>query len=232
MKIVICDDDEKVGVSTQIQIEKINNLFKCVYMNFDDVYELINNGMFDFDILVTEIKSKNIEYRGIELVRNVNELCPTCEIIYMTDNINYAPMVYETKHCYFVLKNMEQMLRKALNKATERHSEVMRKNLITFLSGGHNVILLQEEINYVERYDRSLKIITDRNVFYSYMSLRKLCELLSDRFVRCHGSFIVNLDRVSSVSNKEICLRDDTKIPVGNRFFKGFMERYMEKNGR
>lgn len=228
MKILICDDDIEEGLSTKELILKFDGLCEVENMNFESIYKLLEEDKFGFNILITEILSSEEGKNGMELAERVNQKYPMCQVIYLSDRLDYAPLVYETNHCYFVLKRqMNEMLQKAIHKAKDNLNRFAGDEIISFLSGGHTVILLQREINYIERYDRFLKLHTDKKEYHCYTSLKMLSEQLTASFIRCHGSFIVNLDKISVVNNMEITLYDGTTIPLGKSFLDGFMDRYM-----
>ena len=83
-------------------------------------------------MLVISICFKNRSFNGIDLVYKVNQFFPLCEVIFFSNYIEYALRVYDTKHCYYVLKTeLEKMLPLAIDKAVTRlkdntHNDILR----------------------------------------------------------------------------------------------------------
>lgn len=92
----------------------------------------IEEGLFDCEVLVISICFKNRSFNGIDLVYKVNQFFPLCEVIFFSNYIEYALRVYDTKHCYYVLKTeLEKMLPLAIDKAVTRlkdntHNDILR----------------------------------------------------------------------------------------------------------
>lgn len=59
--------------------------------------------------------------------------------------------------------------------------------------------------------------------------------LIQDNFLRCHRSYIINLDYISDINNKDFVLNDGTLIPLKRdhkKFFKTYYEDYLFKQTR
>ena len=56
------------------------------------------------DVLFADIKLGSSQ-SGIDLVQQVAKVWPSCQIVYVTNYLRYAPDVYSTDHLWFVLKD-------------------------------------------------------------------------------------------------------------------------------
>lgn len=230
MKLIICDDDIK-------DAKKANDILSTLPMlkDFDikikspqDVNMAVEEDLFKCDILIMDIQYEGESFDGIELTRKINEKLPACQIIYLSNILDFAPSVYDTNHCYFVMKeNMDIMLPRAITKAVESHNTISN-DIIEFLSNGHKVYTSQSEIKYIERDDRLLNIYTLKKTYQCYTSLKKIESKLGSSFARCHGGFIVNLAYVSGIDGNQLYLKDGTIIPIGMRFFENFKLKYLK----
>ena len=68
----------------------------------------------------------------------------------------------------------------------------------------------------------------------SYISLSQMEQMLGDfRFLRCHRSFIVNLDYVDKMADGFFCMADGMHIPVRQKerayFRKIYEDYFLEK---
>lgn len=231
MIIVICDDNVEDSEKIQDIIRRniIDKKCEIRIKTPEDVYVAVEEDLFKCDIFITEINFVDKSYDGIKLAEMINEKMPACQIIYLTNAYTYASLVYETKHCYYLLKDSpEEMIVKAVEKGAEVYKNKAENNIIDFLSNGHKVFISQSEIVYLERNDRLLNIHTLRRDYPCYSSLRKVEERLMESFVRCHGGYIVNLMYVAGMEPGEVHLKDGSSIPIGKRFCNDFMKKYIK----
>jgi DNA-binding LytR/AlgR family response regulator len=86
-----------------------------------------------------------------------------------------------------------------------------------------------DDILLVEGLKDYVKIVTARKSHVTKSSMKNVEEKLpSDRFIRVHKSFIVNLDKVQAFENNHLMVGDH-KIPLGSNNKEEFL-RFLEKN--
>lgn len=231
MKIIICDDNEKDAEQAKDIIGRCldRNSYAIKIKSPQDIYVAAEEDLLKCDIMVMNVKFEEENLDGIILGSLINKKLPACQIIYYTNILEYAPVVYETRHCYFLLKqNMERILPKAINKALETYTKVIDDEIIEVLSNGHKCFISQSKIMYIERVNRLINIYDEKKVYPCYMSLKQVEKKLNACFVRCHGGYIVNLGQVIGVENLEISLKGGIKIPIGKSFDNQFKIRYLD----
>lgn len=117
MKIIICDDERMDAERAKII------LLSCKCVQEEDITILTPQEMhlglevqdIKCDIAIMDIEYENRQFNGITLSKELNKKLPLCQIIYLTWVLEFAPEVYDTIHCYFVLKqNEEKMLPRAM----------------------------------------------------------------------------------------------------------------------
>lgn len=182
-----------------------------------------------WDIMIMDIEFKNRDYNGIELVEMINQANKHCQIIYLTHVLSFAPEVYDTDHCYFVMKNnMEHMLPRALDKARKLHQMAASQKPLEIMSGGHTVYIREEDIRYVEKSQRQTIVHTGGDVFACYESISAIAKRLSRNVVRCHGGYLVNLSHITYLgSDKIIVDLPDAEIPVGKTYREHTKRAYL-----
>jgi DNA-binding LytR/AlgR family response regulator len=231
LKVVICDDDiQDAKQAEQIAAEYFANTDCSIEILTPTEAKLVlEEDLLQTDILIMDIEFQMDGFNGIDLSALVNEKLPACQIIYLSQIIEFAPEVYETRHCYFVTKeNMKLRLPKALDKAMLAYEEALDNEVLEIISNGHKVYILRREILYVERCQRFLKLHTTKNVYDCYSSLKAIDKKLGFPFVRCYGSFIVNLAFIEDVVHHEARLSDGTVLQIGRDYYNDFMKKYME----
>ncbi len=231
MKIVVCDssmNDAKQAMDIVKNTVK-NNDYEVKVKSPQDVYVAVEEELLNCDIIILAIKFEDEQFDGIDLGRLINEKLPVCQIIYLTGIIEFAPLVYETRHCYFVMKNnMQKMLPRAIIKAIDSYNESVGYEILEFLSNGHKVFLAQKDIKYIERNDRLLIIHATKKSYPCYTSLKKLDIKLLPQFARCHGGFIVNLAFCNGMEKFEVSMSDGQVLPIGKSFYEEFKNKYLK----
>ncbi len=230
MRIIICDDSiieaektKEVLISNQLADEADITIFLP-----DDLRDEIERKSLLCDIAIMDIEFDAIPYNGINLSASINELLPSRQIIYLTNILEFALDVYETKHCYFVLKsNMDLMLPRAVNKAVNIIQKSKEDAVMEIVCDGSRVLIPQHDIIYVERVQRKLTIHTEKSDYSFYSSLKKFLSQANSMFVRCHEAFVVNLDYVNVVKKDVVQMEGGRELPIGISFEKNFRTRYM-----
>jgi DNA-binding LytR/AlgR family response regulator len=95
-----------------------------------------------------------------------------------------------------------------------------------FVKEKNEMIALQaKDIVYAEAFDNYTKVFTDKQQYIISHTLKQVEEKLSAKsFVRVHRSYLVNFEKVTSISESNICL-GLIKIPLAQSFRQELMER-------
>jgi DNA-binding LytR/AlgR family response regulator len=81
------------------------------------------------------------------------------------------------------------------------------------------------KIFYVEAVGDYIKIFTTEKTFLTYMSLKKIAEMLpASKFIRVHKSFVVSIGNIKLIDGNVIKIFDN-RIPIGQSYRKEVMER-------
>ncbi len=81
-----------------------------------------------------------------------------------------------------------------------------------------------QEIVYVESVKDYIKIITENDSHLIKQSLKSFEEILDDRFLRTHRSYIVNFDKVTAYTKQDIEI-GKIEIPIGESHKKAVQKR-------
>ena len=82
------------------------------------------------------------------------------------------------------------------------------------------------EIHFIEKRGMKLIYHTTDEGFYTYASFAKIENLLPKNFVRCHKSFIANINNISSISlsDNSIVFNNNEICYIGPKYKNSFME--------
>lgn len=219
LQIAVCDDDifflktakELLSVYTK------ENLLDAEILLFElstELEEFLKNTGNKLDLLFMDIELDALN--GIELAQIVNRLRPNCKIAFLTNYLSYATDVYNVAHCHYVIKpEFEQRL------------DGVFKNFFLGTGGkavvasvkGKNVIYERQKICYVERGRRSCVIVTNDNAEKVNTCFEDICSQLEEPlFVRCHNSYIVNLNEVSILRSNGLTMKNGEVIAVSRKY--------------
>ncbi len=176
------------------------------------------------DILFADIVMDDEEMNGIDAVRTILPSDGTTQVIYVTGYAEYCVSVYETKHVYFLLKPVDQLvLNKAIGQAIE-NLRSRKRNVLSVTYKNSTTLIAMDEIECVESRLRKVEIHTCDDSYEMYSTLTELEDKMPSCFVRTHKSFLVNLDAIACLEAKEVILRSGRVVPVGQCYKADFRE--------
>ncbi len=158
---------------------------------------------------------------GAQLAARMRELKFHGAIIFLTSSTGFVSESYEVEALDYLVKPVEAA---RLNKALDKLEAWLRKvDVAGILLTSERVTrrVLFREICYAEAGDHVVRFfLTDGETLTVRGSLSAYAEeLLQDaRFARCHGSFIVNMDYIRSVSDKTALMQGGAEIPIARRY--------------
>lgn len=204
-------------------IDKSSNAFSAMEV-------LANN---EVDLIFLDINLP--ELSGIELAKTISE---KTKIIFTTAYSEYAVESYKTDAIDYLLKpiTQEDFLR-ATNKALKlfqgkepvNTNNDLQKDHFFVKSKGQFVKVNLQDIQYIESLSEYVNIyFTDQSSIKTLMSLKELeTKLPKDVFMRVHRSFIVNLEKITTVERNRIIFNQKDYVPIGLQYkneFKTFLE--------
>lgn len=153
---------------------------------------------------------------GIECAKVMNALEPQLKIIFATAHNEYMANAFEMYAFDYIVKPFDvERVRRTLSKiqagVVSQGAETSEKPEKPVLSSDENGKLLVkgrermdfipiDEILFIERSDSATAIVTVTDTFKTGANLTELEQRLpSNRFMRCHKSYIINTDRISKI---------------------------------
>ena len=169
------------------------------------------------DLIFLDINLPDIN--GIELIKS---LLDPPEIIFVSGSSDYAIDGFELNVIDYLLKpvTLERFI-KALNKYKCKRIKQLRRTdeknkSVKIISSSKTYYLNIDDIIYIESMREFVKIhLENEETLIIKYALGKLLEILpKDIFVRVHKSYIVSVDKIKSLSMKQIQIADRF-IPIG-----------------
>lgn len=221
MKIAICDDDRNelfriLSILADYQLER-NMEFS--YKPFESSVELSAEASHEqYDIYLLDIVMPGLD--GMELAREIRSHDKAADIIFLTSSSEFAVESYQVKASNYLMKPLQKdRVFEALDDIMRTRIEdrdsciVLRSNI-----GVHKVRL--SEIVYVEALNRKvIYYLKNNSQITCAEKFAAVCNLLlqHQEFLLVHRSFVVNMNYIRSIDATDMCLTNDSCIPLAQR---------------
>ena len=227
LNFVVCDDNENM-------LNKFNKMFDTIFIsnniegniafsstNPTEVLDFAKTNSVNAFVLDIQLKST---MSGIELAEKIRTFNKDSYIIFTTGHLEYSLLAYKLKTFDYIPKPItlerleETVLRLVddINGTPKKYIKIDNKN----------TLVDESEILYIKREGMKLIYHTTTRDYDTYSSFAKMDSLLPKNFVRCHKSFVVNLNRiihVEPVSNL-IYFNDNSSCEIGPKYKREILE--------
>lgn len=219
--IGICDDDPQfVDYLYHILHEimmPISDWKSRIYNSGSEVLAAISNEDFDCDLLFTDIFMEN--GTGLELAKYIFEHGIDTDLIFISNSKEYVFECYQYHTFAYLLKPLSKA---DVGAEIRRYMEEMSSNskCLNISIRGINHRIPLNTIIYIESNRRKVTIHTKSNDYDYYEKLDVLEELLKgDGFIRCHQSYLIPIDRITSFHTTGLTLDGISRpISVSRRY--------------
>jgi two-component system LytT family response regulator len=187
------------------------------------------------DLLYVDINMPDLS--GMDFVKSLDD--PPM-IVFVTAYSEYALEGFRVDAIDYLLKPVSYGdFLKSANKVKswfDNHyntSEVVRsaKDFL-FIKSDYKILRINfDNIKYIEGMSEYIKIhLTDSRPVMTLLSMKAIEEQLpSDKFMRVHRSYIVNLSKISVIERSRIIFDGKVYVPVSEQY-KNVFQNYIDKN--
>lgn len=230
IRFMICDTD--VDFLGKLAAALHHNFDPCSveYMYGPSALEVsLRSDSGGADVLLTEIELRG--YNAISIIAQYLKESSPLQIIYMTPKIEYCTEVYESRHCGFLLKpiRLERLVRD-VQRALRLLEEKKAKGIVV-QRGSSLHILSPQSLLYAESHGRVLKIVTDSEIIETYDKMDHFSFQLDKRFLQCHKSYLVNMERVKRYCGDSFLMVNETTIPISQSRRKTVRQQFLDYMG-
>lgn len=180
------------------------------------------------DIILLDIIMPGIN--GIEVAREIRSFDKDVKIVFLTSSAEFAIDSYSVKASNYLLKPVApEALFSCLEELAEEISQ--KATLNTILIKGPRTVhrLNSSSIEFLEAHGKHVSIaLTNGEVLDSIEPLYNFEDKLDleHGFYKCHRSYIVNLNHVSTYTADEVTMRSGTRIPISRNCRSEFKSTY------
>ncbi|MBP1926920.1 DNA-binding LytR/AlgR family response regulator [Sedimentibacter acidaminivorans] len=228
LRCIIVDDEQALISELEFSIESIDEI-EVIATYTDGIQALVNIVDMNIDIAFLDIEMPEIT--GVELAKRIKKIDSNISIIFITAYKQYAIDAFDIGAAHYLLKPIRK---EKLITAIDR-IKGSRDNQIKVIKGktqlpekisvkgrDSTTFIKIKDILYIESLDSKTILVTKKEKVTSKEKLQFWQnELLEVGFLRCHRSYIVNMEYIYRIkrilgSTYELLLDyEDIKVPVG-----------------
>ncbi|BBF43054.1 two-component system response regulator [Lachnospiraceae bacterium KM106-2] len=202
----------------------------CLMVSIDTFNEI--NCLYDKvkqDIQGYHIYFINIQKNdpsSLKLIKEMKQSSPNCQIIMTSQVKEYAVDGFFYQVSDYLLKPIQhKQIRRSLYRCFNELKEEFRS--IEVISKRVSMRIFLKDIQYVEIYGRTCEICTTQGIITTNISMNKMEQLLDcPCFLRCHRSYMINMNYIHKIEQSKIYLDSFTSIPLSQRHQTQIKEAY------
>ena len=229
LNFVICDDDIHMINKLSLLFEKafIKNDFDAKIVlkttNYKELISYMSSNLVN--VVVLDIDFKNSKINGLNIADEIRKFNKDCYIIFITSHFEYIMEAYAYKTFAYLFKNSLTVdtLSTTLNRLFDDASGTSTK-FIKVDNKGTFVDL--SDVQFIEKSSMKLIYHTSHGLVETYNSFSKIEDKLPNNFVRCHKSFIANVNNIVHISfcDSSISFKNDEVCYIGPKYKNCLME--------
>jgi len=215
LSIAICEDlpDERVYLVRMVESffrERQEDCQLSVFSSGEELLSLFRAGRFQ--ILFLDIYMPGLS--GMDTARTVRKADRDCAIIFATTSHNHGLDSFEVQASDYLVKPFRQEdVYEALDWCISRYARSM--HCLQVLSEWEPVDIPLQSLLYIEIQGHQARLHTRDQVISTRRSLDDLESTInSSDFIRCHRSFLVNMDYITGIQGRELCLEGGGRVPI------------------
>ncbi len=226
MKIAICDDDN--GACQELKKILKNVLYENfdihIYNEGEGLLKDFSNG-YIFDIIYLDIELPRLN--GVEVGQVLREQVEkqNLDLIFISQKSSYCEQLFDLEPRRFYRKPFDrERITRDLKILLKEHTA--HRQSIWYEEDGREYRLFLQDVLYMEAESKKITVYDkEGNKIVIKKTLNEWEEAFKkEHFVRCHRSFIVNLNYVKAFSRKEFEMINGAKVPIGRKYEKATRE--------
>jgi len=224
---VLCDDNLNIlnKLSKLLESIFIKNNFEAnisfISDNAEEVLSYINSNKADVLVLDIDLKSN---MSGLELAEKIRKDNKDCYLIFSTGHLEYAMMAYKLKTFDYLPKpityeRLEETITRLFNDINGLPKKYIKIDT-------KNTLIDENKIQYIKRDGMKLIYHTENKDYEAYSSFNKMQNLLPNNFVRCHKSYVVNINKITNLDpvSNTISFENNSMCEIGPKYKSTIME--------
>lgn len=227
LNFVVCEDNVKLLERFTKMLESVfakNNFEATIGLATDNTEELIDYiNSTNVDVLMLDINLKSSK-SGLDVAEEFRKHNKNCYLIFTTGHLEYVMMAFKYKTFDYLAKpiTLERLedtiirLFEDINGLPKRYLKIDAKN----------TIVDEAEVQYIKRDGMKLVFHTATRDYDTYSSFNKFQDKLPENYIRCHKSFIANIEQIRDVEpvTNTITFKNGDTCELGPKYKSDVME--------
>ena len=232
LNFVICDDNKSILDRLSKILESIfikNNIdaeIQGAFTTPEQLLDHVKSNSVDVLFLDIDLKSK---ISGIDIASEIRKTNKNVYIIFTSAHLEYILIAYKCKTFDFIPKPLtsERIEETIIRLMDDINSDVKKNSFIKIDS--RNTIINEDNINFIKKEGMKVVFYTDTRKYEAYSSFNKISNELPSNFVRCHKSYIANINKITDIQMSDSTItfdnnRSDSKCFIGPKYKNNLME--------
>ena len=227
LNFVLCDDNSSA-------IDKLSKMLNSIILshnlkgqiafsttNPDELLNYVKNNLTHVLLLDIDLKSS---ISGLELAEKIREVDKSVYIIFITGHFEYGMMAYKYKTFDYLQKPLTK--ERFEETILRLYSDVFGDKTKYLKLDNDKTVIKENTIRFIKKDGMKVIFHTDTRDYETYSSFNKISAMLPYNFVRCHKSYIVNMDKITDIdlSNNSISFTKNDVCYIGPKYKNEFME--------
>lgn len=227
LNFVICDDNLNILDRLEKMLDTIfckNDFEAQVAFSSDNTEEVLNyisSNKVDVAMLDINLKSNKT---GIELAKEIRKINKNIYIIFTTGHLEYAMIAYKVKTFDYIAKPINyDRLEETIIRLFEDVTSIPKRYLKI---DNKNTLVDESEVQYIKRDGMKLVFHTNSRDYDTYSSFNKFQDKLPENYIRCHKSYIANINQIKDVEpvSGTITFKSGDTCDIGPKYKSDLME--------
>jgi len=236
MHLAICDDEQKqLDIISELLMEYRNELnLSFELTTFQTGFALLSamEDGADFDAVFLDIFMDDMN--GMEVAHKIRQHNNIVKIIFLTSSSDFAVESYRVDATDYILKPViKDNLYSTMTKLSQHivAADANTDSIIVHDRSGGIIRVSLNSIMYVEAMGHTCDLLLNNGTaIHANTSFSILMEQLdnSKLFVQIHRSYLVNLQYIHRLTNTEIFLLGDYRLPLSRSRRQLVLEQFMD----
>lgn len=232
LNFVLCDDNINFLNSLENALNKLFLKYdfdsKIVFKStkISDLLDYLQKN--NVHVLFLDINLKS-SMNGISVAEKIRQTNKDIYIIFITAYIEYVFLAFQVKAFDYLPKPLSP---ERLEASLLRLFDDIGSSSNNFICINNKTYIKEDDIYFIKRDGMKLVFATNYNNYEIYSSFKKFFPKLPDNFVRCHKSYIANINNITSVeaNRNMITFSNNAECYIGPRYKNNFLEVINNEN--
>lgn len=229
LKIAIVEDEKSHRTLLKSIIEKWeqNTQIKCLVKEFKSAEAFLFHWeeSKDFDVLFLDIQMSGMD--GLELAKRIRKDDSRLAIVFTTGIEDFLQEGYEVSALHYLLKPLKEQQVYACMDKVKSKSENLKKSIVVPTEEGI-ARLRVNDILYIEAFGHNCKVRLTNKELSVKLGINEIAKQLGDQdFVKCHRSYLVQIQHIQSIDKSSLTLDDAQQIPLSRRLYKEINQKFI-----